>query len=90
MVASAKKNNETVNRSESILTNFINLLSKLPFTSDVQHHLDSLRSLIQAQRPARIVVIGRSRLGKSSLINAICNLKIAEVSDTKPETGKAE
>jgi predicted GTPase len=90
MVASAKKNNETVNRSEFMLTTFIQFLNKIPFTSDVKNHLDSLRSLIQAQRPARIVVIGRSRSGKSSLINAICGLKIAEVSDTKPETGKAE
>ena len=46
--------------------------------------------MIQGLRPPRIMVIGRSRAGKSSLINAICGLKVAEVSDTKPETGKAE
>ena len=42
MVASAKKNNETVNRSELMLTNFINLLSKIPFTSDVQQFYISM------------------------------------------------
>ncbi|MEH2321933.1 GTPase family protein [Nostoc sp.] len=36
------------------------------------------------------MVIGRTRCGKSSLINAICGLKVAEVSDTTPETGMAE
>lgn len=90
MVASAEKNNESVTRSELILTKFIQLLEKIPFTNDVQKYLDSLRNLLQAQRPARIMVIGRSRSGKSSLINAICGLKVAEVSDTKPETGEAK
>ena len=36
------------------------------------------------------MVIGRCRSGKSSLIKAICGLKVAEVSDTKPETGMAQ
>lgn len=54
---------------------------------------DSLQNLLlaaKALRPPRIMVVGRSRSGKSSLINAICGLYISKVSHVKPETGRAE
>ncbi|NES80690.1 MAG: hypothetical protein F6K10_04405 [Moorea sp. SIO2B7] len=81
---------EALNRTESILANLQKILDKIPFSSNLQQSINDIRSSIQALRPPRIMIIGRSRSGKSSLINAICGLKVAEVSDTRPETGKAE
>lgn len=52
--------------------------------------MNNLRSVLQGLCPPRVMVIGRSRSGKSSLINAICGLKVAEVSDREPETGMSE
>lgn len=71
-------------RLEKIITNIL----KLPGVKS-----DALRDLLAATkslRPPRIMVIGRSRSGKSSLINAICGVYISKVSHVKPETGKAE
>lgn len=86
--------NQALNRNESLVTTLLGIINKIPdsfpFKCNIQEQLDNLRSAIQGLRPPRIMVIGRSRAGKSSLINAICGLKVAEVSDTKPETGKAE
>jgi predicted GTPase len=41
-------------------------------------------------RPPRIMVVGRCKSGKSSLINAICGRKVAEVSMVYPQTGQAQ
>lgn len=82
-----------LNRNEFLvarLHNFIAIFPDfIPYKTEVQEHLYNLNDMIRGLRPPRIVVIGRSRSGKSSLINAICGLRVAEVSDTKPETGKA-
>lgn len=91
MVASAeKKNDEVVKRSEEALTKLIQILDKIPFADKKKTELQELRSLIQSLRPPRIMVIGRARSGKSSLINAICGMYVCQVSSTTPETGKAE
>ena len=86
--------NKAINRNESLATEILkivdNLPSIVPLKGDIQEKLNSLRSAMQGLRAPRIMVIGRSRSGKSSLINAICGLKVAEMSPTKPETGKAE
>lgn len=86
--------NKVFNRNEELLTTLLGIVDSLPgffpFKCNIQEHLDNLCSVIQGLRTPRIMVIGRSGAGKSSLINAICGLKVAEVSDTKPETGKAE
>ncbi|MEG4323222.1 MULTISPECIES: GTPase [unclassified Microcoleus] len=86
--------NKAINRNEALVTEILkivdNLPSIVPLKGDIQEKLNSLRSAMQGLRSPRIMVIGRSRAGKSSLINAICGLRVAEVSDTKPETGKAE
>ncbi|UKP00407.1 GTPase family protein [Nostoc sp. UHCC 0870] len=87
-------NSEALNRNESLVTELLKIVNTLPglfgFKEELQQKLDNLRSVIQGMRPPRIMVIGRSRSGKSSLINAICGLKVAKVSHTKPETGMAE
>ena len=54
---------------------------------------DDLKRLIEgidSHRPPRIFMIGRTGVGKSSLINAICGLYVAKVSDTKSCTANAE
>ena len=93
-MAFSDETNNAVNRNEALVTvilKFVDSLpSFLPLKGEIQGKLNDLRSAMQAIRPARIMVIGRSRSGKSSLINAICGLKVAEVNDTKPEQGKAE
>ena len=88
------ESNKALNRSEYLLTEILRFVDSLPgvfpLKGNIQKGLDDVRDMIQGLRPPRIMVIGRSRAGKSSLINAICGLKVAEVSDNKPETGKAE
>ena len=86
--------NKALSRNESLATTLLGIVNSLPdyfpLKVDIQESLYSLRSAIHGLRPPRVMVIGACKAGKSSLINAICGLKVAEVSDTKPETGKAE
>ena len=94
MTVSDETNNRVVNRSEALVTFLVDLADKLPsifpIKGNIQEQLNNLLSTIQGLRPPRILVIGRCRSGKSSLINAICGFKVSEISDTKPETGQAE
>jgi predicted GTPase/uncharacterized protein (DUF697 family) len=86
--------NKAINRNEALVTEILKIVDNLPnfvpLKGNSQEYLNNLRSAMQGLRPPRIMVIGRSRSGKSSLINAICGLRVAEMSDTKPETGEAE
>lgn len=86
--------NPALNRNEALATTLLGIIDSLPgffpFKCNIQEQLDNLGSAIRGLRPPRIMVIGQSGSGKSSLINAICGLKVAEISHTKPETGKAE
>ena len=45
--------------------------------------LKTLMEGIDSHRPPRIFLIGRTGVGKSSLINALCDSYVAQVSDTK-------
>lgn len=51
--------------------------------------LKELMEGIDCNRPPRIFLIGRTGVGKSSLINALCNSYVARVSDTKSCTDGA-
>jgi len=86
--------NRALNRNEALVTQLLDITNRIPnifpLKGGIQEQLNNLRSAMQGLRPPRIMVIGRSRSGKSSLINAICGLKVSEVSDTVPETGAAE
>ena len=52
--------------------------------------LKKLMEGIDAHRPPRIFLIGRTGVGKSSLINALCGSYVAKVSDTRSCTENAE
>jgi predicted GTPase len=90
----SKNVNNAVDRNEGILKTVSNLIDTfpdfIPGKQDISEKLNNLRDSIRGLRSPRIIVIGRSRSGKSSLINAICGLKVAEVSDVYPQTGEAE
>lgn len=45
-----------------------------------------VRKLIEESRPPVLFLVGRSGHGKSSLLNALANKKVAEVGDIKPTT----
>lgn len=47
---------------------------------------DEVRKLIEDSRPPVLFLVGRSGHGKSSLLNALANRKVAEVGDIKPTT----
>ena len=51
--------------------------------------LKNLMEGIDAHRPPRIFLIGRTGVGKSSLVNAICGAYVAKVSDTMSCTSNA-
>lgn len=52
--------------------------------------LKNLMEGIDSHRPPRIFLVGRTGVGKSSLINALCGSYVAKVSDTKTCTDGAE
>lgn len=52
--------------------------------------LKNLMEGIDTHRPPRIFLIGRTGVGKSSLINALCGSYVARVSDTRSCTENAE
>lgn len=52
--------------------------------------LKNLMEGIDAHRPPRIFMIGRTGVGKSSLINALCGAYVAPVSDTRSCTSDAQ
>lgn len=52
--------------------------------------LKKLMDGIDSHRPPRIFLIGRTGVGKSSVINALCGTYVASVSDTKSCTENAE
>ena len=79
-----------LNRAETVLVQVSKIIKNIPFSSNLQESINNIRSSIQSLRPPRIMVVGRTKAGKSSLINAICGLKVAQVSALRPETGKAE
>lgn len=73
--------NKAINRNEALVTEILKIVDNLPsiapLKGDIQEKLNNVRSAMQGLRPPRIMVIGRSRSGKSSLINAICGLRVA-------------
>lgn len=54
------------------------------------NELKQLMEGIDSHRPPRIFLVGRTGVGKSSLINALCGAYVAGVSDTKSCTENAQ
>ena len=52
--------------------------------------MEALVDAIKNRRPPRFVLVGRTGVGKSSLINAMCGRYLAEVSDVKVGTNFAK
>ena len=52
--------------------------------------LKNLMDGVDSHRPPRIFLIGRTGVGKSSLINALCGAYVAPVSDTRSCTETAQ
>lgn len=52
--------------------------------------LKKLMEGVDSHRPPRIFLIGRTGVGKSSLINALCGAYVADVSDTRSCTENAQ
>lgn len=74
------KTDELIDKySDAIPDKYRDLIKKLILgDKDLKDLMDG----IDSHRPPRIMLIGRTGVGKSSLINAICGTYIAKVSDT--------
>ncbi|MEA5418372.1 GTPase [Spirulina sp. CCNP1310] len=91
---SPKSSEQSLQSLESIVKDISKFIEKLPDfipqKAEICESLNNLRSAIQSYRPPRIMVIGITNSGKSSLINAICNLYVTKVSAVRPQPVAAE
>lgn len=67
-------------------------LSRLPapLKAKIERELRELLHLIENTRPPRFMLVGRRGSGKSTLINALFDAKVAKVGAVKAQTAKAE
>lgn len=72
-MATYQPENKALRRSEDLVTFMLKLTDNIPnifsVRSKVQEPLNNINCALQGLRPPKIMVIGRSRSGKSSLIN---------------------
>lgn len=76
-------------------TNLSNIIDRIPIPDDFKQkikngvlndvELKELMDSIDSHRPPKILLMGRTGAGKSSLINAICGSYVAFVNDTKSQ-----
>lgn len=76
--------------SREILKRLEGIPSIFPGQNQAKEYLMRFQEAIRSVRPARIMVVGRCKSGKSSLINAICGYKVTKMNDTEPQTGQAK
>ncbi len=82
------KTNEIVDNLPEIIPHKVKEELKSIILNDKE--LKELMDGIENNRPPRIFLIGRTGVGKSSLINALCGAYVADVSDTMSCTSKTE
>ena len=61
-----------------------------PPRESIKKELRKKKELIMDNRPPRVLILGRRGAGKSSLINALFNQKVADVGSVLSETGQAK
>ena len=76
----------------TILDLVMNAIERLPDPprDRIKKELLMTKELLMNNRPPRILILGRRGAGKSSLINAIFNDKVADIGSVLSETGEAK
>jgi uncharacterized protein (DUF697 family)/GTP-binding protein EngB required for normal cell division len=66
------------------------LLERLPLdvAKDLRTRIATLRTVLLEKRPPALVLVGRRGAGKSSLVNALLGVKVAELGHVTAQTGK--
>ncbi len=81
--------NENLNSIVELVMKAIEKLPEPP-REHVKKEMQRIKGIIMDNRTPRILVLGRRGAGKSSLINALFNEKVAAVGSVLSETGKAK
>ncbi len=83
------------NKTKELLKEIDELFDSIPLPEEAKRYikdkvmgpaLSDIRELIEESRPPVFFLIGRSGHGKSSVINALANKKVAEIGDVEPTT----
>jgi predicted GTPase/uncharacterized protein (DUF697 family) len=83
------------NRTKELINSYDEIFNSLPLTDKAKKYIEDkimgpalseIRELIEDSRPPVFFLIGRSGHGKSSVINALANKKVAETGDIEPTT----
>lgn len=80
------------NRFNELVDRVLSVIEHLPDPprERIKREFTKIKEMIMENRPPRIMIIGRRGAGKSSLINAIFQDKVAEIGAVLSQTGKAE
>jgi uncharacterized protein len=75
-----------------LLQKLLEYIAKLPpgIKQPLEKEIQELVKLLEEIRSPRFMVIGRRGAGKSSLINAIFNARVAEIGAVQAQTGESQ
>ena len=80
---------ENLQKLIEVISSAIEALPNPP-REPVKKEFEKIKEQIMENRPPRIMIVGRRGAGKSSLINAIFDQKVAEVGPVVSETGESK